>query len=128
MKFKLDHIGYLTDSIEKSIITFELLGYEKGDSLFDNIQNIKLQFLKNNNTTIELIEPQKDSKIYNLLNKYNNIFYHTAYKVNNIDETISELKKSTIIKPLTPKMDSDFFKKHIQFFLLNQNIIELIEE
>ena len=73
MKFKLDHIGYLTDSIEKSIITFELLGYEKGDSLFDNIQNIKLQFLKNNNTTIELIEPQKDSKIYNLLNKYNNI-------------------------------------------------------
>ena len=38
MDFQLEHIGYLTDNIERTARHFELLGYHQGETVTDDRQ------------------------------------------------------------------------------------------
>ena len=63
MRYKANHIGYLTGDIEATIKEFEKLGYVAGDVFKDDTQRTYICFLtKPNELNIELVMPYQDNK------------------------------------------------------------------
>lgn len=126
----LDHIGVATNSIEQSVIAYEALGYKAGEIFTDKLQNVKLCFLKkNNNMQIELVEAiDNTSPVIKHLKKNGVSPYHTCYRVNNIKEKITELKKKSFIIISEPKKAIAFDYQYVCFlYHKNIGIIELLE-
>ena len=125
---KFHHIGYLTNDLRLTTNNFKKLKYKKFKKLIiDKNFKVKIQFLKNNHNIIELIKP--DSNNYGLIEflKKKNYAYHFAYKVKNLNKTISILKKSfkLIINPVSAKA---FNGKKVAFLAIQDGfIIELIQ-
>ena len=64
MNCTLDHIGYITDNIVQTLEQFSLFGYKAGDIINDDTQRTRICFLKKQNeTTIELVEPMRITKL-----------------------------------------------------------------
>lgn len=93
MSFKIDHIGYITDSIDATSREFELLGYIKGDKIDDDTQRTHICFMhKNGEVTVELVEPYADNKtMQKMLAKRGVSPYHLCYAVDDIDDTFNQL-------------------------------------
>ena len=93
MKYKLDHIGYLTGSILETSKVFEILGYVAGDTVNDDTQQTKICFLKKEGEpTIELVEPYKGNKtMLKMLAKRGVTPYHMCYEVEDIDAELEKL-------------------------------------
>ena len=92
---RFHHIGYLTHNLDKTTNYFKKLKYKKLQNLIKNKNfKVKIQFLKNGNNTLELIKP--DAINYGLTNILNQKIYayHFAYKVKNLNKTISYLQKN----------------------------------
>lgn len=87
MEYKIDHIGYLTDSINDSLAVFTTLGYRGGDIVNDDTQRTYICFLyKNGETPIELVEPYKDNRtMQRMLSNRGNGPYHVCYCVDDIN-------------------------------------------
>ncbi len=125
---RFHHIGYLTHNLNKTTNYFKKLKYKKFQSLIiDKNFKVKIQFLKNGNNTLELIKP--DAINYGLTNILNQKIYayHFAYKVKNLNKTISYLQKNfkLIVNPTPAKA---FNGKKVAFLTLPDGfIIELIQ-
>lgn len=93
MKYKLNHIGYLTGNILETSKSFEILGYTAGEIVNDDIQKTKICFLyKENEPNIELVEPYKDNKtMLKMLAKRGVTPYHPCYEVDNIYKEYEDL-------------------------------------
>ena len=93
MEYSIDHIGYLTRSIEDTAKQFEVLGYSTGEIYDDHIQRTRLCFLsRGNEPRIELVEPFEDNQpMQNLLAKTGVAPYHLCYQVDNIEEEYEKL-------------------------------------
>ena len=78
---KIHHVGYLAKSIDKTEKKFFELGYEvEQPTKYDEIRDIKIEFLRNGDYRVELIEPaSKNSPLYPLLKNYKNSPYHICY-------------------------------------------------
>lgn len=90
----LDHIGIAVHSIEDTLpIYTQLLGL-KLVKLEDAKQHgIKAALLAVGETNIELIEPlDKESPISKFLEKRGQGIHHIAFKVDNIEKSLDELK------------------------------------
>jgi len=126
---KFHHIGYLTKNFHHSISEFRKINYKKkGNIINDKILKVKIQFIVNSNNIIELVKPYNNN--YGLLKIINNkIFaYHFAYKVKNLNRTISKLKKSKFKLIINPVPAKAFNNKRVAFLKMkNDFIIELIE-
>ena len=87
MKYKIDHVGYLTSNINLTAKEFERLGYTIGKIYNDEKQMTKICFLtKPNEVRIELVEPYEDNKtMQKMLKKMGVTPYHTCYETDNID-------------------------------------------
>ena len=125
---KFHHIGYLTNSLRTSTSNFNNLSYKKiGKPIIDNSLKVKIQFLKNRSNIIELIKPNPNNYgLINILNK-KNYAYHFAYKVDDLEKTISKLKKKfkIIVNPTSAKA---FYNKKVAFLTMSDGfIIELIQ-
>lgn len=128
---KIHHYGLATKSIEKTAKMFISLGYEiTSDVIFDQLQGVNLQFLKNENDHfIELVEPaQTDNPVSKILFKSGTSLYHICYEVNNILQEIQNLKKIKYLVVLPPTPAIAFNNRQI-CFLYNPNLglIELLE-
>ena len=91
----LHHYGFATNSIENSFLSFEKLGYKKYKRcITDPIQKVRIQFLQKDNTPLlELIEPMSvDSPVSKILMTNGATLYHSCYEVDNITETLQELR------------------------------------
>ena len=91
---RLDHIGIAVHSIEDTLpIYTQLLGL-KLVKLEDAKQHgIKAALLAVGETNIELIEPlDKESPISKFLEKRGQGIHHIAFKVDNIEKSLDELK------------------------------------
>ena len=102
---KLHHIGYAVNDIQESVSQFKLLGYElHSETTDDPERNVKICFMRNQNTLVELIAPlSPKSPVSNWLTKNGCSPYHLCYESRNIDEDIRYFKENgakEISKPL----------------------------
>ena len=129
-KMKIHHVGYLAKSIDKTEKKFFELGYEVEQATkYDEIRDIKIEFLKNGDYRVELIEPMgENSPMYPLLKRFKNTPYHFCYEVEDMDKAVKELesKHYTVIHEPTiaPCIDG---KKVAFLNNISMGIIELVE-
>jgi len=134
----IDHIGYLCKDINKSITSFETLGYKKiSEIISDNLpfegknpRNVNLCFLKNEDTVIELVAPieQEDSVVSKQLTRQGEGPYHICYQTTDIEMEVVNLKKNgfIIVQPLAPAVA--FSGRRVAFlFRSSMGLIELVE-
>jgi methylmalonyl-CoA/ethylmalonyl-CoA epimerase len=94
---KLDHIGIAVESIEKSLKFFDGLGIEvkKTEDVAD--QKVRVAILPLGDTRIELLETlDPDGPVGKFLAKKGQGLHHIAVQVENIAETLEELKSRGI--------------------------------
>tara|TARA_B100001540_G_scaffold51537_1_gene46500 strand:+ start:5675 stop:6061 length:387 start_codon:yes stop_codon:yes gene_type:complete len=126
---KFHHIGYLTTNFKSSVKEFGLINYlKKGRLINDKLLKVKIQFIQNSNSIIELVKPYKNNYGLNKIAKRKNYAYHFAYKVNNLNKSIKKLKGNKFIVLVNPVPAKAFNNKKVAFLKMkNDFIIELIE-
>lgn len=127
---KIHHVGYLAKNLEKSASKFLELGFEvERPCKFDPIRNINIEFLKNGDYRVELIQPMSEaSPMYPLLKRFKNTPYHFCYEVDDLDSSVKELSERgyTVIQEpeIAPCIDD---KKVVFLNNISMGIIELVE-
>lgn len=128
---QVDHIGYVVKNIEKALIEFEKLGYEKCSTFFDDEnRKVRILFVKKNEYLLELIEPKDEtSDAYAYLKKMQNGPYHICYKVDNIDESIKQLVEEGYMIVKEKSSAIAFENKNVCFlYKRSMGLIELVEK
>lgn len=133
---KYHHIGIAVFNIEETAPFYIMQGYSKSQTVYDPIQNVHICFLSyptgdgGKMPLIELIEPvDEKSPVYKILQKNGVTPYHIYYEVENISDTITELKREKFI-PLSKPVEAVAMSNKKVCFLFNKNIgiIELVEK
>ena len=127
---KVHHIGYLVKSIEKSLESFEALGYMiTVCPTWDEGRRSSICFITNGGYEVELIEPASDSELRPLLKRYRNEPYHICYLCDNLEETIAELRSSKFMLFKEPAPAPVISKSARVAFLMGSSagMIELLE-
>lgn len=126
------HYGFLTKNIEKSLRTFEKLGYEKtSDLINDSQRGIDILFIESkNNQVIELVSPnQPESVVNSVMKSQVNSIYHICYIVKSLELSIESLSKKNFVLIDPPKPAIAFDGKKVAFMMSRHTgIIELLEE
>ncbi|MBR3288612.1 MAG: VOC family protein [Lachnospiraceae bacterium] len=128
---QVEHVGYVVKSIEKSVVEFEKLGYEKCSTFFkDEKRKINIQFMKKDNYEVELIEPHdEESDAYAYYKKLRNGPYHICYKVDNIEESIKKLVENGYILVKEKEAAIAYENKNVCFLYKDaMGLIELVEK
>jgi len=95
---KLDHIAIVVKDLDKEIKKYkELEGIEfKGTEVVEE-QKIRAAFFKVGDIMLEIIEPtSKDSPVSSFLEKRGGGIHHLAFEVNDINNSIKEMKEREI--------------------------------
>jgi methylmalonyl-CoA/ethylmalonyl-CoA epimerase len=128
--FKFHHIGFVTNSIEKTAALYSIGGYSISEIISDAIQNVNICFLtKQGAPRIELVEPLDEfSSVNKILKKSGVSPYHICYEVDDIFvayDALCELGYIPLFRPVEAiaienKLICYFFKKEIGYIeLLN---------
>lgn len=128
---KIHHFGYITSNLyngENNL--FSLFGFEpEGKVVVDDERRIRIQFMKNDSTRIELIEPiDSESPFYSLLKKYKNCFYHICYETENMLEDIRLLRSKGFVQTTKISPAPALGNRNVVFLLSPKiGLIELLE-
>jgi catechol 2,3-dioxygenase-like lactoylglutathione lyase family enzyme len=130
-EFEFHHIGLLVPDLEEAINNYTLLfGRENISEIFTlESQKVKECFVKNGiNSYIGLVSPSAKDSVVNNLMKKGISYYHLAYKVKNINDSIKHLENLNY-KTLE-LFSSEAFGGKLCVFLYtpDAHLIELIEE
>lgn len=103
---KVHHIGYAVKNIEEAVKTFQQLGYTLGGGITkDDFRCVKICFMKNGNECVELVAPNGEKTPVDGVLKLNGATpYHICYEVNNLDNSIAELKKQKFMVVQKPEI------------------------
>jgi methylmalonyl-CoA/ethylmalonyl-CoA epimerase len=130
----VDHIGYAVKDITKARLEFEKLGYQFEELIGDTDRNLYIQFGRNGDTRLELLQTldlEKDSPITGIIKKNGPTPYHICYKTECIELEIDNLKKNKWMVVHPPEKAIAFNKDGMVrvAFLLHRHIgmIELVE-
>jgi methylmalonyl-CoA/ethylmalonyl-CoA epimerase len=95
----LDHIGITVNKIEDVLPIYEqFLGLKLEKMETSEQQKIKAALLTVGETKIELIEPlDKESPVSRFLEKRGQGIHHIAFKVDNIEKTLEQLKDKGVV-------------------------------
>jgi methylmalonyl-CoA/ethylmalonyl-CoA epimerase len=95
---KVDHIGIAVKNLKETLRFYEeILGIKCINTEIVEEQKVKVAFLPIGDTEIELLESiDKDGPIAKFIEKKGEGIQHIAYRVNDIDEAIEELKNKGI--------------------------------
>ena len=127
---KVHHIGYFAKNIDKSIATFQALGYEvEQETVRDEFRGIDIAFLMKDGYRVELVSPYtQESVVYDLRKKMGNSPYHICYEVENLNAAISELQAQRFVVSQEPHEAVAIDGKRVCFLVHGQiGIIELVE-
>lgn len=128
---KFHHIGIAVKNGVETSSVYALLGGGKIiDKIFDPVQNVNISWLKSDNRPLlEFLEPvDEKSPVNKILEKNGVTPYHICYEVENINDTIKELRNHKFVlvsKPsVAPALDN-----HLVAFLFHKEtgLIELVE-
>ena len=130
MDFKIEHIGYITKSIEKTAETFKVLGYTAEDIVNDNTQKTRICFLrKESEVAIELVEPYQENATMQKMLKKGTTPYHTCYTVPDVLAVCERLKDLGFTPLFTPVAAPAFGNRLICYFWKNDiGLIEVVEQ
>ena len=95
---KIDHIGIAVKSLEESLKFYEnVLGIKaQGNEVIEE-QKVRVAFLPIGDTEIELLEStEENGPISKFIEKKGEGIQHIAYKVDDIDKAIEEMKSKGI--------------------------------
>ncbi len=94
MVLKIDHIGIAVNSIEDSLKFYEnVLGLKSAGTEVVAEQKVKVAFLPTGDSEVELLEATaEDSPIAKYIAKNGEGVQHIAYRVENIEAAIAEMK------------------------------------
>ena len=129
-KFTLDHVGVVTGDIETTARVYIKMGYEQSNVVTDIIQQVKICFLTNGESKIELVEPLTEkSSVNKLLNKNGVSPYHLCYEVDDIEMVYDEMIEAGFI-PLFRPVEAIAFNNRLICYLYHQAIgyIELVNK
>lgn len=125
------HFGIACKEIDKTADAYVQLGYSKGETVLDPLQNINICFLTHSEMPlIELLSPvDENSPIVKILEKNGVTPYHTCYAVDDLDMAINVCKRLRYIVVSKPK-EACAINGHRVVFLYNVNmgLIELVEK
>lgn len=130
--FSFHHIGVATKKMDRSIKSYQELGYELQDNrtIHDPIQNVMIAFMHRlGHPLIELVSPlDETSPVFNILKKMKTTPYHTCYEVGNIEESIQELKNKKFVIVQQP-VQAIAFDNRLISFLYHRDIglVELLQ-
>jgi 4-hydroxyphenylpyruvate dioxygenase-like putative hemolysin len=130
INFEIDHIAFLTENIEFSVVEMNALGFTLESPIFDIIaQKVRVCFLRNKyNIRYELVEPYDSNLTLKKLFASGVTIYHTAYLVISIENTTNYLKEHGFYMVNIFKSDA-FDGRRCAFFVSKSKIlIELIEK
>jgi len=132
---KLNHLGYATKDLQKSINTFVKMGYE---TMYDAVKhhepkNMHIMRVRLGDTIVELMsvaDPEKQCFLSDVFTKSTEPFvlHHLCYDVEDIQKRFDELMATgeyTVYEPIT----SGVFQKNKICFLRHEQIglIEFFE-
>ena len=98
---------------------------------FDSKQNVNISFLeKAGSPLLELVEPVNEkSPIRNILNKVGVSAYHFCYEVENLDDSITQLRQKKFMLLVKPVEAVAFKGRRICFLYHKETgLIELLEK
>ena len=130
MNFTIDHIGYITKSIEKTAEIFKVLGYVVEDIVNDDTQKTRICFLrKEGEVSIELVEPYPENATMQKMLKKGTTPYHTCYTVSNIQSVYDQLEDQGFTPLFSPVAAPAFGNRLICYFWKNDiGLIEVVEQ
>lgn len=124
------HVGIACADIDATAQQYEALGYRKGPKIIDDLQNIEICFLEHDSMPrLELLGAVDDnSPVVQTLRKNGTSPYHICYSVENIDESIRELKKQKFLVVAKSK-PACALENHNVAFLYHKDVglIELLQ-
>lgn len=126
----LHHYGFVTSSLEKTESAFHVLGYKtNGKKIFDSVQKVNLLFLDNGSGhLLELVQPERESRVGNILQRNGPSLYHICYEVRSISRAIENLRTQRFVVIVKPVPAIAFDNRLISFLYSRQvGLIELLE-
>lgn len=129
----INHIGYLTSSINQSTQILDILGYKirGGGGIDDDRQRVRVCFLEHrSNITIELVEPYADNKtMQRMLSKQGPGIYHVCYEVDDIMREFEYLTSNDWIPLFEPVEAPAFGNRKICYFWKRElGFIEIVNK
>lgn len=128
---KIEHIGYLVNSIEKTSGSFRVLGYAAGEIFRDDTQKTRICFLtKGGDVKIELVEPYPDNETMLRLQKKMGVSpYHVCYSTENIEREYQRLIEDGFIPLFKPVNAVAFGGRRICYlWMKTTGYIEIVEQ
>lgn len=127
------HIGIACFNIEETASFYTEQGYTLSETIFDPVRNVHIAFLnsqRQNMPCIELIAPHDEtSPVCKNLQKNGVSPYHICYETENLEESITELKKQKFIMVSKPSPAIAFGSNRVCFlFSKSTGLIELVEK
>lgn len=126
----LEHIGVVTDDIDATAAVYAQLGYMKGEISVDETQKVKICFLANGTSKIELVEPLNEKSSVNKLLKKNGVsLYHLCYEVEDIEKSVEQLVEEGFILMFRP-VEATAFANRLICYLYKKEIgyVELLNK
>lgn len=130
IKLSIEHIGYITKSIEKTAETFNALGYVAGPVIDDDTQKSRICFLrKEDEVNIELVEPYPENTTMLKMLKKGTTPYHVCYRVTDIFDACRQLKDIGFTPLFEPVGAPAFDNRPICYFWKNDvGLLEIVEQ
>jgi methylmalonyl-CoA/ethylmalonyl-CoA epimerase len=96
---KIDHIGIAVENLEEAIENYRaLFGIEPDFREEVSGQKVTTAGFKVGEAVVEFLEPTAvDSPIAEFVNNNGSALHHIAYRVENLERTLSELKRKNIL-------------------------------
>ncbi len=128
---KFHHFGIACREIDKTAEAYAQLGYSKGDTVFDPLQNINICFLTHSEMPlVELLSPvDENSPVVQILEKNGVTPYHTCYTVEDLDSAIKSFKRLRYVVVSKPKQAFAIDGRRVAFlYNADMGLIELVEK
>lgn len=126
------HIGVATSNIEETAVQYLNFGYEMDGAItFDPLQNVDICFLRHPSMPlVELLSPENpESPVSQILTKNGVTPYHTCYSVDDLEDSIKQLRKIKYMIVSKPKPACAIMNKRVAFlYHRDMGLIELVEK
>lgn len=129
-KIQFHHFGIACREIDKTAEAYIQLGYSKGETIFDPLQNVNICFLMHAQMpVVELLSPvDGNSPVVQILEKNGVTPYHTCYTVENIDNAVKAFKRMRYVVVSNPKEACAIEGRRVAFlYNADMGLIELVE-
>ncbi|MDB4470721.1 VOC family protein [Deltaproteobacteria bacterium] len=129
---RFHHLGLAIKQEGQAVTFLKGMGYEIGAKIYDPEQNVNLRLCTApDKPAIELIMPGNGAgPLDPILNRYNELIYHSCYEVNDLGESLSAIEAAGLrVFPISePKSAIMFAGAKVSFYkIMGFGLIELLE-